>query len=76
MLIDDRNPGSPRPGPSPWEPNWRMWRWVAAAAVVAFAAASVSGGVAAMLAITAFGLACRALDEAIPYGQGLREWRQ
>jgi hypothetical protein len=43
---------------------------------VAFAAASVSGGVGTMLAIAAFGLGCRALDEAIPYGHGLREWRQ
>ena len=30
----------PDPGPGderrPWEPNWRLWRWVLAAAVFAF----------------------------------------
>ena len=76
MLIHDDDPGQEPPGGAPWEPNWRVWRWLGAAAVVAFAAASATGAVSTLLFLTAFGLCCRSLSEAIPYGDGLREWRQ
>lgn len=79
MLIHDEDPGPAPEGPqrpAPWEPNWRLWAWVLAAAIVAFAATNSSGPVSALLVLTAFGLCCRALNEAIPYGAGLTEWRQ
>jgi hypothetical protein len=79
MLIHDEDPApvpEDPPSPAPWEPNWRLWSWVLAATVVAFAAANTAGAVSALLVLAAFGLCCRALNEAIPYGAGLSEWRQ
>ena len=79
MLIHDEDPSPAPDGPpgrAAWEPNWRLWAWVLAAAVVAFAAANTVGAVSTLLVLTAFGLCCRALNEAIPYGGGLTEWRQ
>jgi hypothetical protein len=67
----------PRPeGRRPWEPNWRVWRWVAAACVVAYAAARSDGALEALLAFAVFGLVCRAAVELLPDGDGLREHRQ
>jgi hypothetical protein len=65
--------GEPRP---PWEPNWRVWRWVAAAVVVAYAATQAQGVAELVLVVGVFALACRAATEALPSGDGLREWRQ
>jgi hypothetical protein len=79
LLIDDRDSGPPEEGPSPppqWEPNWRVWRWVVGAAIVAFAAANASGVLSTLLMFTAFALCCRSLTEAVPYGEGLHDWRQ
>ena len=59
-----------------WQPNWRIWRWVLAAVVVAYAASRSDGAVGTLLVLVAFGLACQALAEALPYGRGLTEWRQ
>ena len=61
---------------TPWEPNWRVWRWVAAAAVVAYAATRAEGVVELLLVLILFALSCRAATEALPSGDGLREWRQ
>ena len=72
--AEDRDP---RPeGPRPWEPNWRVWRWVAAALVVGFAAGNSTGGVQYLLVVTTFGLVCQAVAEALPRMDGLRDWRQ
>jgi hypothetical protein len=60
----------------PWEPNWRIWRWVVAAVVVGYAATRAEGVVETLLVFVVFGLCCRAALEAIPDGDGLREWRQ
>ena len=79
MLIHegDREPPPDDPQrPAPWEPNWRLWAWVLAAAVVAFAGVNTNGAASALLVLTAFGLCCRALNEALPYGAGLTDWRQ
>ena len=60
----------------PWEPDWRVWR-PALVAVAAAAAASLASGVATLvLIVAAFGFACRAIDMALPYRDGLREYRQ
>ena len=53
-----------------------MWAWILAAAIVAFAAVNTSGAVSTLLVLTAFGLCCRALSEALPYGAGLTDWHQ
>jgi hypothetical protein len=67
---------SERPGRPPWEPNWKVWRWVGAAVVVAYAASRADGAMEALLVLVVFALACRALAELVPSGDGLREWRQ
>jgi hypothetical protein len=63
-------------GPRPWEPNWRVWRWVVAAVFVTFAATQSEGALEALLVFVVFGLVCRAALEALPNGDGLREYRQ
>jgi hypothetical protein len=65
--------GEPRP---PWEPNWRVWRWIAAAVVVAYAATRADGVAEWLLVLGVLTLACRAATEALPSGDGLREYRQ
>ena len=60
----------------PWEPNWRVWRWIVAAAFCTYAAFRTTGAVEALLVFAVFGLVCRAAIEAIPEGDGLREYRQ
>lgn len=79
MLIHDGHPAPEPEGPperAPWEPNWRLWAWVLAAGIVGFGAANTAGAASTFLVLTAFGLCCRALGEALPYGGGLTEWRQ
>jgi hypothetical protein len=71
MLIHER-PEEPRP----WQPNWRVWRWVALTVVVGWAATQAAGGVGVLLILVAFYAACKALAEALPYGGGLHEHRQ
>jgi hypothetical protein len=72
--AEDREP---RPeGRPPWEPNWRVWRWVIAAVFVTYAAARTEGAMEALLVFVVFGLVCRAAVEALPSGDGLREYRQ
>lgn len=72
--AEDRDP---RPeGPRPWEPNWRMWRWIVAAVVVTYGAVRSDGAVEALLVFVVFALVCRAALDALPNGDGLREYRQ
>jgi len=59
-----------------WEPNWRVWRWVAAAVVLAYGSAHTTGALAALLTIVVFVCVCQAAAEALPYGDGLRQHRQ
>jgi len=72
--IDPPAPAEPdRP---PWEPDWSVWRPAGAALAAGVAADQVHGAAALVLVLLAFGFACRALDAALPYRQGLREHRQ
>jgi hypothetical protein len=71
MLIHEEEPR-----PRPWQPNWRIWRWVAVALVVGYGATNAAGGVATLLILISFFAACKAVAEALPYGGGLREHRQ
>jgi hypothetical protein len=59
-----------------WEPDWHVWRWVIAAVVVGFAAAHSGSALGTLLMFVVFGLVCRAVSEALPWGDGLRDWRQ
>jgi hypothetical protein len=63
-------------GRPPWQPNWRVWRWLLAALPTAFAAAHTEGVLSAILVFTVFGLVLRALDDALPSWNGMREYRQ
>jgi hypothetical protein len=74
MLVHDSPP--PQGERRPIEPNWRLWWWVAVAAVLAFAAVNTEGLTSAVLICSAFFVVCRAATQAIPYSDGLREWRQ
>ena len=75
--VHVREPDEPEDrGRAPWEPNWRLWRWVAAAVVVTFGAARADGPLELLLVFVVFGLCCRAALEALPEGDGLRDWRQ
>jgi hypothetical protein len=67
----------PEPDERPaWEPEWRLWRWVGAALVLAAAASLTQGLVSLVLVLAVFVLGCRAAVEALPNGDGLREHRQ
>jgi hypothetical protein len=72
--AEDREP---RPeGRRPWEPNWGVWRWIVAAGFFTYGAARSEGAVEALLVFVVFALVCRAAVEALPNGDGLREYRQ
>jgi hypothetical protein len=74
--VHAHEPEPPENGRQPWEPNWRVWRWVLAAAVAAYASAHSRGAVSALLMLLVFTFVCQAAAAALPSGDGLREHRQ
>ena len=67
----------PRPdGRRPWEPNWRMWRWIAVAVVASYCVTRTDGVPSLVFMLVAFTAGCLAVDRALPRGDGLREWHQ
>jgi hypothetical protein len=74
LLIDTRTPPpSKRPA---WEPDWRLWAWVALT-IGAFAGAEVTSGFAAYVLICAgIAFVSRAICVITPSLDGLREYRQ
>jgi hypothetical protein len=75
--VHAREPDEPEDdGRTPWEPNWRLWRWIGAAAVVTYAATRAEGAFDLLLVLVVFALCCRAALELLPRGDGMREWRQ
>ena len=74
--VHAREPGPPEDRRAPWEPNWRVWRWIGAALVAGYASAHSQGAAAALLALLVFVFVCQAAAEALPKGDGLREYRQ
>ena len=76
--VHSREAGPPDgPGERPvWEPNWRVWRWVVAAAVFAVVSVYSSGGFELLMVLLAFVCVCRAATTALPRGGGLNEYRQ
>lgn len=76
MLIDTRTPPPPSPGRPAWEPNWRLWTWVALT-IGAFVGADAASGIAAYLLVCAgLGFVCQAISVVLPNTFGLREYRQ
>jgi hypothetical protein len=75
MLIDTRD--SARRDERPvWEPNWKLWRWVAAT-IVLFVAANASAGIVSyVLLLGAIACACHAVTVILPQLDGLRDYRQ
>ena len=74
--VHAREPDEPEEeGRAPWEPNWRLWRWVGAA-VLFTSRPPCRRVVEAVLVLVVFGLCCRAALELLPEGDGMREWRQ
>jgi hypothetical protein len=77
MLIDTRNPPpSPSEERPAWEPNWRLWGWVALTIVTFVAADATAGIVSYALVLVAFTCACQAVSVILPPLDGLREYRQ
>ena len=75
--VHARQPDEPEDeGRTPWEPNWRVWRWVVAAVLVTYGASRADGALEVLLVLVVFGLCCRAAPELLPSGDGLSEWRQ
>jgi hypothetical protein len=74
--VHAHEPEPPEGRRQPWEPNWRVWRWIVAAAVAAYASAHSGGAVAALLMLLVFTFVCQAAAAALPDGDGLREHRQ
>jgi hypothetical protein len=72
----DARPSEPSRGREPWQPNWRVWRWLSAALVVGFAAGHADGGVEYLLILIVVALVCQAIDEVLPSMRGLKDWRQ
>jgi hypothetical protein len=72
----DPDPDPDPPGRPAWEPDWRLWRWVVAALILAAAASLTQGMVSLVLVLAVFVLGCRAAVEALPDGDGLRGHRQ
>ena len=65
-----------RPERRPWEPDWRVWRWLVAAAFAGYGAARTDGGIELVLVIVVFSLVCKAIDEVLPDWGGMRDYRQ
>ena len=75
LLIDTRNPPPSQERPA-WEPNWRLWGWVAATIATFVAASATAGVVSYALVLGAFACACRAVLVILPPLDGLRDYRQ
>jgi hypothetical protein len=76
LAYVDSRPRDPDEGRPPWEPNWRMWRWLAAAAVVSFGAGHADGAIQYLLILVVVAFACLGIEAALPPMRGLRDWRQ
>jgi len=74
--IHAHEPEPPDDGREAWEPNWRLWRWVLAGLVFAYAATRSHGALEFLLVLIVFAFGCRAVLELLPDGDGMREYRQ
>jgi cytochrome b len=74
--VHARDPEPDPPERPAWEPNWRLWRWLIAAAFVAYGAARTEGAMELALVFVLFGLVLRAAAELVPDVGGMRDYRQ
>jgi hypothetical protein len=76
MLIDTRDQQPPPERPA-WEPNWRLWAWVALSIAAFVGADLTASGFAGYLFVCAgVAFVCRAICVITPSLDGLREYRQ
>ena len=78
FLIDTREqrPEARQPQRQPWEPNWRLWLWVALAVGAAVAADAATGLAAYVLVCATLVFVCQAICVVLPGTFGLKEHRQ
>lgn len=78
MLVDTRTPqpGDPTPERPAWEPNWRLWGWVALTIGAFVGAEATTGFVAYLFVCAALAFVCRAICVITPSLDGLRDYRQ
>jgi hypothetical protein len=76
VLIDTRVPPPTPPERPVWEPDLRTWALVLAAGGSTVGAYETVGFASYVLLCAAIGFGARALTRALPYGDGLREYRQ
>jgi hypothetical protein len=75
--VHARDPDEPEEeGRAPWEPNWRLWGWVALTIAAGVVADAATGVLAYVFAIAMLACACQAICVAMPSLDGLREYRQ
>jgi hypothetical protein len=77
FLIDTRSHRRPpEPRRPAWEPNWRLWSWVALMLGAAVGAGATSGFVAYVLICATIAFACQAVCVLMPDTFGLKDYRQ
>jgi hypothetical protein len=78
VLIDDRVPPflPPRDERPVWEPDPRTCAWVATTIVLIVGALLVPGIASFVLVCAAMACGAHAITRVLPYGEGLREYRQ
>jgi hypothetical protein len=77
LLIDTRLPPPDPPSVRrPWEPNWRLWAWVALTIGTGVAAKSTAGLLGYAFVLACLVCACRAICVVLPPLDGLRDYRQ
>ena len=76
LLIDDRPSPPPPPDRPVWDPDWRTVGWVAATIAAGIASDATQGLTAFVLLCVAVACAGHAINRALPWGDGLREYRQ
>ena len=74
--VHSGRPDPPPEGRRPWEPDLRIWRWLLMALPPLYAALKTDGAPELLAVFLVFALVCRAALEAVPTGDGLREFRQ
>jgi hypothetical protein len=78
MLIDDRIPPflPPRDERPVWEPNLVTVAWTAVAIGTGTAGVLTGGFLSVVLLFLAIGCGAHAITRVVPYGNGLRDYRQ
>jgi hypothetical protein len=76
LLIDTREPPPAPPERQRWEPNWRLWLWVALSVAGAVGADAATGFAAYLLVCATLVCVCQAICVVLPNTFGLKDYRQ